>query len=58
MSEVSAVEARLGAVSEGVSGSDNACDLLAVVFSCPRAVCERHARQRGENTGPRWVSLR
>jgi len=51
MSQVSLVEARLGAVSEGVPGSNNTSDLLAVVFCCPRAVWERHARQRGENIG-------
>lgn len=45
MLQVSLVEARLGAVSEGVSGSDNMSDLLAVVIFCPLAVCERHARQ-------------
>lgn len=46
MSQASLVEARLGVVLEGVSGSDNASDLLAVVFSCPWAVWERHPRQR------------
>jgi len=51
MLQVFLVEARLGAVSEGVSGSDNMSDLLGVVFCCPRAVWERHAKQRGENVG-------
>ena len=60
MSQVFLVEARLRAVSEGVSGSDNASDLLAVIFSCTRAVWERHARQRPRRIirGRRWGSLR
>jgi hypothetical protein len=44
MAHVSLVEARLGTVSEGVSGSDNASDVLTLVFICPRAIWERHAR--------------
>jgi len=51
MLQVSLVEAPLGAISEGVSGSYNMSDMLAVVFCCPRAVWEPDTRQLGENVG-------
>lgn len=49
ITQVSLVEARLGTVSEGVGFRQCVCS-VGCGLQLPRAVWERHVRQRGENT--------